>query len=525
MATAAPAVSPALPAPSRAVFVSLSAALLGQFSSGLGAQMVSTALVDLQGTLGVSADEASWISTAYSMGEILMIPLAGMFIQAFGMRRFMIALCVGFMLTALASTLVTSLPLEITLRAMQGLLGGGFGVAAFGMTFRVFGGRNLPFGLMLLTFVQTVPASLGAVLAGWLTSFDGGWTMVYWVEIGLTLVVMIEVMLSIDQQCFDKCPILRTDWAGYGFLAGGLALLIMALSQGPRRFWLDNAMIGWTFVAAAVLICGFVLVEYGRPNPPKNRIIDFSLLRRRSFAGAIVLNMLFRMALLNTSYLAPQFLGQFQGYRALETGNVLVTVALVQLVAFPATYWMMRHIALRVPIFIGLVLFALGAAVTSQATTMSSADQFALAEVLLGTAPALFVVPLLVIGTRDVKPSDGQSASTFFNGSRSIGQLLGTAILATMIRDREQFHSAVLTERMASAATRIDALRGTFGHVIADFGRASAAATASMAAQVRQQAFVLAYNDVFVFMALVLGASAVLTLLLPPHAPIKRRAP
>ena len=185
--------------------------------------------------------------------------------------------------------------------------------------------------------------------------------------------------------------------------------------------------------------------------------------------------------------------------------------------------WRYGHVAPRVPIFVGLMLFAAGALLTSQTTILNSADQFALSEALLGAAPALFVVPLLVIGTRDVKPSEGQSASTFFNGSRSIGQLLGTAILATMIRDREQFHSAVLTEHLAGAGTRIDALRGVFGHVIADVGRASAAATASLAGQVRQQAFVLAYNDAFLLMAMVLGLGAVLTLLLPPHPPTKQR--
>jgi hypothetical protein len=31
-----------------------------------------------------------------------------------------------------------------------------------------------------------------------------------------------------------------TDWFGYVLLATGLALLILALSQGNRRFWFDS---------------------------------------------------------------------------------------------------------------------------------------------------------------------------------------------------------------------------------------------------------------------------------------------
>jgi hypothetical protein len=43
----------------RLLLITLSAALLGAFTSGLGAQMVSSALNDLQGTIGASADEAA----------------------------------------------------------------------------------------------------------------------------------------------------------------------------------------------------------------------------------------------------------------------------------------------------------------------------------------------------------------------------------------------------------------------------------------------------------------------------------
>jgi DHA2 family multidrug resistance protein len=157
--------------------VVLSAALLGAFTSGLGVQMVNSAISDIGGAVRATPDEASWISTAYSVGEIAMIPLAGMLTQVLGLRRFMVALCLLFMATALASAVLVSLQAEIALRAAQGMLAGGFGVVAFGTIFRVFPVKGRAFGLMLLTLVQTVPSNLGAVLAGWLTA-GVGWEAV-----------------------------------------------------------------------------------------------------------------------------------------------------------------------------------------------------------------------------------------------------------------------------------------------------------------------------------------------------------
>ncbi len=509
--------------PRRALLVALSAALLGAFTSGLGAQMVSSAINDVQGAVGASADEASWITTAYSMGEIMMIPLAGMFIQVFGLRRFMTWLCAAFIATALASAASRTLAVEIALRACQGALAGGFGVAAFGMTFRAFGGGNIALGLTLLTFCQTFPANLGAVLAGWLTSLQLGWPTVYWVEMGLTAVVLAEVWISTDQQCFDWRPLKSTDWVGYALVGPGLALLIMALSQGNRRFWFESPMIDAALIASALLLGVFLILEVGR----KNGIVDFSLLARRSIGAAVLLNLFFRLGLLATSYLTPQFLGQLQGFRPLETNRVLVAVTLVQLAAFPLAYWLIHRLSPRVTVFLGLALFALAGALSAPLTTLSAADQFLVSQALLGAAPALFIVPLLVIGTQSVKPAEGGSASTFFNGSRSIGQQMGTAMLSTLIRHREDFHSAVLTEKVSAAAAagsgRLDGLAAIYGRVIADPARQAAAATAAVAGQVRNQAFTLAYEDAYLLLATLLCVGAALTLALPPSLPLGAR--
>jgi DHA2 family multidrug resistance protein len=376
------------------------------------------------------------------------------------------------------------------------------------MTFRAFGGRNIAFGLMLLTFCQTFPSNLGAVLAGWLTSLQIGWPTVYWVEMGLTAVVMIEVMASAEKQCFDWRPLKAADGVGYA--------LLLALSQGNRRFWFESPMITTSLIVSAGMLGVFVVLEFGRKNP----IVDFSLLTRRSFGAAVLLNVFFRLGLLATGYLTPQFLGQLQAYRPLEMNRVLLIVALVQLAAFPAAYGLIRHLSARLTVFIGLALFALAAFLSTPATSLTAADQFLVSQALLGAAPALFIVPLLVIGTQSVKPAEGGSASTFFNGSRSVGQQLGTALLATLIRHREGFHSAVLTEKVTSAAAagsgRIDALRGLYSHVIADPARQAAAATAALAGQVRAQAFALAYEDAFLLLAIVLCVGAAFTLALPP---------
>ena len=496
--------------------VTLSAALLGAFSAGLGAQMVNTALADLEGAIGASADETSWIPTAYSMGEIIIIPVSAMLMQALGLRRLMIWLCGAFIASALLSAASVSLPAEIALRTIQGMLGGAFGVVAFGMIFRVFDPRHRALGLTLLTFCQTCPSTIGAVLAGWITESPIGWPAVYYVEAGLALVVLVEILVSTEHQCFTWKPIAGLDWFGYALLTAGLAVLLLVLTQGNRRFWFENEMITVAALVAAGLLIGFLILDVGR----EGAIVDFRVIGRRSFGAAVVLNILFRFGLLETGYVLPQFLGQIQGYRPAQIGEVLLVTSLAQALAFPLSYGLMRLASPRLPIFVGLVMFAAGGLFDASSTSLTASEQFWLSQVVLGAAPALFVAPLLVIGTKEIRPTEGASASTFFNGSRSLGQQLGTAFLATLIRYREGFHSAALTAQIGAAdgrtADRLGQLQGALGRFETDTARQAAEATAVLANQVRLQAFVLTYNDAFLAIAAVMSVSAFFTLLLPP---------
>ena len=275
-------------------------------------------------------------------------------------------------------------------------------------------------------------------------------------------------------------------------------------------------MITVAALVAAGLLIGFLILDLGR----EGAIVDFRVIGRRSFGAAVVLNILFRFGLLETGYVLPQFLGQIQGYRPAQIGDVLLVTSLAQALAFPLSYGLMRLASPRLPIFVGLVMFAAGGLFDASSTSLTASEQFWLSQIVLGAAPALFVAPLLVIGTKEIRPTEGASASTFFNGSRSLGQQLGTALLATLIRYRESFHSAALTAQIGTAdgrtADRLGQLQGALGRFETDTARQAAEATAVLANQVRLQAFVLTYNDAFLAIAAVMSVSALFTLLLPP---------
>ena len=54
----------------------------------LDIQITNSSLADIEGALGASPTEGSWISTAYLMAEIIVIPLTGWLARIFGLRRY-----------------------------------------------------------------------------------------------------------------------------------------------------------------------------------------------------------------------------------------------------------------------------------------------------------------------------------------------------------------------------------------------------------------------------------------------------
>ena len=97
---------------------------LGAFMAVLDIQITNSSLADIQGTLGASLDEGSWISTGYLIAEIIVIPLTGWLGSVFGLRRYLIFNASLFLVFSLLCGFATNLSEMILFRVGQGFSGG-----------------------------------------------------------------------------------------------------------------------------------------------------------------------------------------------------------------------------------------------------------------------------------------------------------------------------------------------------------------------------------------------------------------
>lgn len=71
-------------------WVAVIGGLFGCFMAGMNVHVTSAALPEIEGALGATFEEGSWISTAYLVAEIIMIPLTAWLVRVFSLRRVML---------------------------------------------------------------------------------------------------------------------------------------------------------------------------------------------------------------------------------------------------------------------------------------------------------------------------------------------------------------------------------------------------------------------------------------------------
>src|SRR5208337_312072 len=112
------------PAVALKTWITVGGALIGAFMAVLNIQITNASLPYIEGGIGTGCVNGAWISTAYLIGEIIVIPMTDFLSRVFSLRRYLIVNTALFLLLSVACGQANSLPEMIALRALQGFFGG-----------------------------------------------------------------------------------------------------------------------------------------------------------------------------------------------------------------------------------------------------------------------------------------------------------------------------------------------------------------------------------------------------------------
>ena len=210
--------------------------VFGMFMAILDIQIVSASLPDIQAGLGASADEISWVQTAYLIAEVVMIPLSGFLARMMSTRVLFTLAASGFTAASFMCATSASISEMIIWRALQGFLGGGMIPSVFAAAFTIFPPSKRAIVSPIIGLIATLAPTVGPTVGGFLShSFSWHWLFLVNVVPGIGVAIGAWMLIDFDRpnwKLFEKF-----DWWGLAALAGFLGGLEYVLEEGPGNDW------------------------------------------------------------------------------------------------------------------------------------------------------------------------------------------------------------------------------------------------------------------------------------------------
>jgi DHA2 family multidrug resistance protein len=490
------------------VWIAVLAAMIGSFMAILNIQITNASLLNIEGGIGTGVDNGSWISTSYLIGEIVVIPLTDFLSRVFSFRRYMLASAALFAAFSVACAFTHDLPSMIAMRGLQGFAGGVLIPMAFTLVLTKLPKSQQPVGLAIFALSVTFAPAIGPTIGGYLTE-NYGWRTIFFVNVIPTVVMVSALYLTLERQPMQLKLLKEGDWAGIVTMAIGLSALQTVLEEGNKDDWFASPFILRLAVIALVSLSLFIWIELTTEQP----LIRLRLLKSRNFGfGTIAVTML-GFALFGSVYILPAYLGQAQGYNAEQIGSVLAWTGLPQLVLIPLVPKLMQRFDARYIAFTGLMIFAYSCFMNTAMSPDYAGDQLWIPNIVRAIGQAMVLTPLTSVTTSETAPQDAAAASGISNMLRNLGGAIGTAVLATVVTKREQFHSNIIGQSVTpgreEVRDRIAHMTDYFlTHGVSDPATAHQQAIIALGNTVKHQALVMSFSDTFAVIGFVLAIAA-----------------
>jgi MFS transporter, DHA2 family, multidrug resistance protein len=421
-------------------WIAVLGATLGAFLAVLNIQITNASLPYIEGGIGTGGVNGTWISTAYLIGEIIVIPLTDFLSRVFSLRRYLLANTALFLVFSVLCAHAHSLGEMIVFRVLQGLAGGVMIPLAFTIIMTMLPRSKQTIGLAGFAITATFAPAIGPTIGGYLTDYYG-WPYVFYVNLAPGFVMLAALWYALPKSAARIGLLRRGDWLGIGLMAVGLAAFQTVLDDGNVYNWFDSPFIVKLSVVAALALVAFVIVEFVASEP----LVDFRLFGRRNFGFGTLANFLLGFALYGSAYLLPEYLAVSQGFDAEQIGQVMAWTGLPQLLVIPFVPLLMKRVDARLLVGIGLIVFAVSCFMNLWLDQDYAAPQLFWPNVIRALGQAIVMTPISAIAMVGIAPNEAGAASGLFNMMRNLGGAIGTAAVETFFTKREQFHSAIIT--------------------------------------------------------------------------------
>ena len=397
--------------------------------------------------LSLTTSDAEWVNAAYSLTFASLLIFFGRLADRFGRRRLFV---IGALLFAVASALVAmsgTANALIGARALQGIAASMLLPASLSVINSVFTGKSRAIAFAAWGATIGGVAALGPLVGGWLTVY-ASWHWAFLINIPIAIIVVIGV-LALVPETRDTTGPSGTDVPGTILATLGLFGIVFALVEGQRYGWIttigDFKVGGWVwsfpisvaFVAAVLgVLCIILLivVELKRLTAGKVVVLNLRLFKIQSFGAGNTVAMVVSLGEFGLLFAIPLFLQSVRGYDALQTGVILLALAIGSFVASGLGAQLAQRFGPVRVLQLGMVcevigIIGLGVVTSLTVTGWTMAPWLFIYGAGVGFATAQLTGVIL----SEVPVAESGQASAVQSTARQVGAAIGTAVIGTTL--------------------------------------------------------------------------------------------
>lgn len=402
--------------------VALVVVCLGSALNPLMLSSVSVAIPALAADLSATAEQISWLPTAFMLATAVLIVPFGRLSDMYGRKRIYLAGLSAMVVGGLVAGLAPSMEVLLIGRVLQG--GASAMIFGTGMAIltAIFPPTRLGFALGAAASCVYIGLTAGPWFGGFVTDWLG-WRMVFFLQVPVYVAVIGMTLFFLKGE-WRSSEVRRFDARGAVTYATWMILLVIGLTELPSlhgvvALALGIALLVWFWRDQSVRAHPLVRVQAVRANHVFSCSLAASL-----FTYAATFPMLFLLSL---------YLQYIAGLSPRAAGGVLLVQALTTAIAVPfsgraADAFQPRNIATA-----GCVLICLGALWLQQIGFGTPLTVVVVGQVLMGLGLALFGTPNNSAAMRSLKSANLGMAAALVNLARTLGNMLGMGLVMVAI--------------------------------------------------------------------------------------------
>jgi DHA2 family multidrug resistance protein len=495
------------------------AVMFGAFMAVMDISVVNVSLPHMMGSFSEDMSTITWVATAYSIAEIIMVTMAGWWSTLIGRKRLYLASFALFTIGSILCGTATSFTQMLVYRIIQGVGGGALIPVSQAILRETFPQEEQGMAMALWAMGVVLAPAIGPLLGGWMTD-NYGWPWIFYINVPISIVGIFMVAAFVHDPAYLRRGIKRVDWLGIVLLATALTTLQVIMERGQQENWFDSGMIRLGTAVCLLSVVGLIYWEMKTDEP----VINFRILRNSALSLGSIMGLVFGVALFASTFILPEFTQNLLGYPAFEAAMILAPRAMMLMLCMPVVGRLYRQLDARVLVLFGTLVTCWSYYDLARLSLSVGFWDLVPTLLIMGIGMPFIFVTMSTVSLSTIAKVDITDASSLYTLARRIGGNMGYALAATLVARGEQVHRI----QLASQITPYNFNWTTFQHqAAAMLSQAGLNPTtvkqtglALINLLVSRQAAMMAYNDVAWVMGLMFLATLPLALLLPSRKKI-----